>query len=710
MIFKKNILISLFAVMLSAGLALAADEPLASAPANGANEANTARQLRIYKTALLNGPTEKIRSDAAAELLYRQDSESRDILLQALALKDNSPARQAVCRAIIDSRSSIINKEVFLEPLLAILQEAAGKDAKYAAEATLIFEYAEIASELTKNVNSGKNNRSVRLNALYALSLRPVEKQAVATIVKLFDDADKQIARAAEDTLPYWIPAGMDGPAILRYLRHKSQSEIIRDWVDFQEKEVRRLQTERQRWQRLYLSTLNKQYETADDTSKGIILLGNLGSDLVEVRLWGLEKAGQLSPSIILPPEFDNALLALVSDPDRLVRLKTAEILSNMSDRNPAEKLLAQFKVEEYDNVKLEIFKSLSEACYYAFSPGSTIELSENMRTVTLIIAEQYLGEKDAEKATVGAEAILKLLESNGFNDELVEKYLRLLSARFTQAQSDGNNDLSAEILNVMARLCGQSTHNDLTARLFGVYLLNSLDEKDNEQIRRIAVTGLVNIDKTEAMETFKERLLMDDPSLNIRLAVIELAGETGKAEDITWLMEKLTLADERSGAWEAIKQILQRQQADVIDLWASKLAAANAGGDRVRTLLVMAEKKAETENNTALLKSIRKKLQPMLLEVYLKSGDVSKVSKLIASRLKESDAGAEDALAKKITAYLDSGATLEQKRLLVKTLSSIREKTANGNSRPQWKELVKIWQQKIAIPVEPSATPESDK
>ncbi|MBW8016752.1 MAG: hypothetical protein FVQ82_11240 [Planctomycetes bacterium] len=690
-------LIIFLTVIIAAGTVCAADASVtaADAAAKTKADAEAADKLRFVKTTLLNGPTVQDRLDAAVALLYGKDKAARQILLETLAIKDNSPARQAICNTIINSRQAIPDKADFRKPLLVILAESNGLDAKLAAQATLIFEFSEIEDDLTKMAAASENVRDVRLNALYALQQRPVEKQAIATIASLISDPDKQVAQAARQALPYWIPAGMSRPEILRYLKRLSRSEISRKWIDFQEKEVRRLENERKKWEELYISSLSREYDNADDTAKGKILLGRLGSDLSPVRIWALEKVGTLSPSVakVLPPQFNTQLLGLISDSDRDVRLITARMFSQMGDRNPAEKLLAQFKVEDYDDIKLELFKTLGEACYYAFL-GDVIKLSEDIRSATLIIAEQYLGENDPDKAAVAAEVIRKMLEPNGLEPILVTKYLKLVSARFARAQSEAP-ELAGEILSVMASLCGQTAHRDITSRLYGTYFLNGLKNKDNEAVRRTSVTGLINIDKTTAFEKFKANSMIDDPSENIRTAMMKLAGETGKSEDITWLIGRLKANGESAIAWEAIKDILQRQKSAEIFKWTTKLAASGLSQERKMVLLIMADKKAELEKNTKVINAVRTKLRPMQLDVHLKAAAFDKASQIIADRLKEGDMSGENPLAKVIETFMSS-ATLELKTAFVKTLTAVSSKEVYMTGRPSWQQLMAKWKQML--------------
>lgn len=689
-------LVFFLAVALTAQLICAADDKTSITSPAVKIETEAGNKLRFVKTTLLNGPTAQDRLDAVAELLYSNDKSARQILLDTLAISDNSPARQAIFQSIINSSSAISDKDDFREPLLAILSEDNDSDAKFAAQATLIFEFNEISKELKKIINTPDLDRNIRLNALYALQLRPVERQAVAMIASHISDPDTRIAQSARQALPYWIPAGMSGKEIDQYVKHLSQNEITRRWIDFQEKEARRLENESQKWQKLYISSLSREYDLAVDNEKGNILLSRLGSDLSPVRLWALDKIAVLSPSVVkvLPPQFNTLLLGLLSDSDRDVRLTTAQMFSNMSDRNPAAKLLTQFNVEKFDDIKLELFKALGEACHFAFSTGSTFKLPEDIRSSTLIISELYLSDNAPDKAAVAAEVIRKMLEPNGLEHKLVTKYLQLLSSKFVKAKTQ-DTALAVEILDEMARLCSQASHRDITAKLYGLYFLEGLEDKDNEPLRRTSVMGLVNINKTTAFEIFKTRLMMNDPSENIRSIIIELAGQTGKSEDIKWLAERLNANGEAAVAWEAIKEILQRQKASEIAAWADRLDIAKVSQDRIMVLLAIGEKKAEVEKDVEIINEIRSKLRPMQLDVYLKAGSLNKAVQILIERLKEGDMSVDNPLSKVIEAYLNA-ASLEQKTAFIEALKAITAAGANITARPVFQRLMEKWKQTL--------------
>jgi len=690
------IIIMLLLTCSGCGEVRAAGEVVAAANSlNNELKANATRQLRIYKDALFRGTSEQSRQDAAVELLLRDDRASRQILLEALLSKDNEAARQAVCRGLISCRALgavIGNRNDFREGLVGILVDEGGLDARLAAEAMLVFKYREISGRLEKLVRSGEVERRIRLNVVYALKIRP-DKEAMSELIRLLDDRDVEIAGAAESALQdsFGIPVGTQKEVwgkILKDLQRKSPNEIRRERLLQQETRMRKLQAERDVWRGLYLGSLDKEYEGIDETSRGVLLFERLGSEHRAVKLWALDKVSRRSAGTALPAEFGARLIGLISDEDRGVRLATARVLSKMSALNPAEKLLEQFGVEKYDDVRLAIFEALGEACYYAFSPGSEIELSSEVRNETLELSARYIIEKTGEKAKKGAEVIRKLLELAGLEEVRAQKYLVLVAGRYEQAKSE-DGPLRGELLGIMATLCGRGSYYRVAAaKLFEEAFSEGLGVKEDNAVREAAAAGLVNIDGVKAFSVFKERGLADDDSSTIREAVIELAGRVGKQEDIVWLAEKLGPTGEGQAAYEAIGAILGRQKAAVVAEWAEQLAWDGAGSEQVRALFEVAEKKADSEKAVEVLWSVRE----ALVGIYLESNDAEQVGRVMSVRLSEQDIGAEDALAARIDAYLGSEEVEPAaKETLIGILEGI-EIAPEAGERPRWAEQVKMW------------------
>ena len=657
---------------------------------------NSARQLRIYKDALFHGASEQIRADTAVALLVRGDAASKAVLLEALLSKENPPARQAVCRGLIQSvglGDVISSRKEFMDPLVGMLIDEEGLDAKLAAEALLVFEYRKIRPKLTKLVRSSELDRNVRLNIVYALKLRP-DPEAISDIIKLLDDDDEEIARAAETALQeaFGIPVGTDKQVwrrILKELQRKSPSEIRKDRLMQQEIKVRQLQAERDMWRGMYLVALDKEYEGSDEVGKGVFLVNKLGSEHAAVKLWALDKVSHRSKGTVLPEDFGEKLMGLISDDDADVRLETARVLSKMSELNPAEKLFEQIKAEESAGVRLGIFEALGEACYYAFSPGSNIKVTPEIKNDTLGLAGEYINSETAAEAIKGAEVIRKLLELEGLEKIQAEKYLKLVVKRYDQTKEEEESGLSGDLLNVMARLCGQgSYYRDKAAKLFGRAFLDGLESAENDSVREAGVIGLINVDKVKAFREFKKRGLESDNNLNIRKHVIQLVGEMGKPDELEWLLGRIGLNGDGELAWEAVREILRRQDASAAIEWSEKISIEGIDGELGMELLEMAEKKALGENNAAILASARNGL----VDVYLKMNQSEKVGRVLGDRLTNEDIGAGDEMAVKIDVYLNSQETSpEAKAALTGVLSGIAVE-----NRPMWTKQAGSWQQLI--------------
>ena len=526
-----------------------------------------ARQLRIYRETLQQGSSEEIRVDAAVGLLVQNMDQSRDVLIAALESDENPLARQAVCKALIKSRGlsqTIDSLELFRDPLLQILQNASQRQAELASEAMLLFDYSDIADSLFQIIDNEELAADARINGIYALQLRP-EPSALRGLIGLLDDSDAEVAKAAETALQeaFGIPVGTSRAVwsdILVELQQKSLGEIRRERLLRQEVKLRQVQAERERWKKLYLGALDKQYELLDEENQGEMILEMMDSELSPLRLWSLDKVSKYP---VIGEDFREKIFSMLSDDSRDVRLQTAKVLMNMSALDPAEVLLVRFQSETDPEVSLAMFEALGEACFYAFSPGSPVELSPDIKAQVLGIAVTYLQSELAEPTIKGAEVIRKILELNNLSKDSIRSYLGLLRDRYVKSISESDL-LRADLLSILAHLCGQGGAKADACVLYEPYLVEGLTVKDNPALRLAAAQGLSYVDKVKALELFKQNDLMHDESLAVQQVVIDLAGQTGDASDLKWLLKAMGANGHSDHAWLAIKGICQRQKAEL--------------------------------------------------------------------------------------------------------------------------------------------------
>jgi len=697
----------------------------------GAQE-ESGRQLRVYSEALLQGSSDEVRVDAAIGLLLRQDAAGREVLIKALRASDNSPARAAVCRALIRSRglgANVVPAELFVEPLIEVLIGADDAVSKLAAEALLIYRFSDIESPLTSVVKDGQRDLKIRLKGIYALQVR-TEPQAFRLLIQLLDDSNPEIQQAAERSLQesFGIPIGTGRQvwtAILEQLRQKSPEDIRRERLLRQEMRLREVQEERDRWQRLYLSALDNEFEIQPPEVRGKYLLERLNSDLAPIRLWALRKINRLSGDI--EPSLRERLLALVGDSDRDVRFQAARVLTTMSALNPAEKLLEQHKKETDSQVSMALFEALGEACYFALSPGSNITLPESMPNEVLELSLQYLKNEQPAAAKLGAEVLRKLLERVQVDSFQATVYLTSLVERYRQSAAGGKSGtLPGDLLMIMARLAAQGYQREPAGHLFHQVFIEAVSDTNSPEVRLAAATGLIGIDKNEAFRIFKEKGLASDSNSGIRQVVFELAGQIGTKEDLEWLSAYTGGNGTSDGAWQAFRAVLQRQTADVCIYWAKKGAEGGFLPERTRLIWETAEQKATAESSGQLLEEIWSNLlklaeagkdyaqiieigkrikagnprpefvdsvNPVLLRAALFSQQKNLTESILKETLGKGDVGRGHPISGIIEEYLSASEGKEEEKKSF--LENLKEKYNNYPNNPEWSSQIQLWYEK---------------
>ena len=710
----------------------------AGRPASPANKteakAELSKRLKIYESTLLEGTSELIRIAAAAEMLFSEDPAAREILLFVLEQSQNSAARIAVCKALIQARPEqkrIQKKDDFIQPLLDILPTRIATEAELAAEGLLLFEYEQISEPLEKVVTSPILPVNTRLNAIYALKLQPY-KQAVIRLIKLVNDPEKQVAEAAEKALnSLGITVGLDAEIrTVNILQSQDTDEFLRDRLIWLEGQVHKLKDELDLWEERYLSALDEVYSgRKDNAAKAEFLAKNFQNSEVTVRLWALDKVYQdrvsSTPNPQLPAALESVLVNLISDQVQDVRLKTAKLLALMVELNSAQSLLEQIKIEQYDEVRIELFVALGRACQYAFSANSGIKVSPEVRRQLLEWAEKYLVEQDPRKAQKGADVIKKVLEQGGLASVEVEKYLGLLQARYKQEQGGTDGTLRGELLTAMAGLCAQRSFcRTESSKLFESLFQQALND-ETDLVREAAVDGLIYIDKTKALNIL--RGFINDSNPIVRKKIIELAGEVGSQEDLVWLSGKIgsSVEGESEPAWQAMLEILKSSDAGVLNEWIAKFDSpstkAKLSVEQMISFLEIAEGKAVRENKLKMLKDIREKLAGLykkigafeqaaeyfgilqaeakkveerdkilaeLLDTYLRWPNVEAATKLVDNCLLEKDLDPNHVIVLAIDNYLSEPPAGSDPNEVLKALTKINP----SRKRPKWLMQVQLW------------------
>lgn len=703
---------------------------------NNDQEKISDEQLDINKNALLKDPNELIRIKAASLMLFSDNPQARGFLIEILSQGKNSAARMAVCKSLIQTRTSkepVLNKTEFIQPLLGVFDTDNDAEAQLAAEATLIFEYEEIEELLAKIVTDVERPAKTRINAIRALTLRLTlrpDMNATIRLIRLVDDPVRQVADEAEKALhSLGIPVGTNPKmreVIIRDLILKGRDAFLRDWLINQEAQMRQLRAELDSWQKSYLALLEKTYRSInDDTERGNFLVEYLGSPKADVKLWALGQVSQwmqgTNPN--LPKELEPILISLISDQDKVVRRKTAELLALMRTLNSASPLLAQLKVETDEQVKGQLLDALGWVCFYALSPSASFKVSPEIRQQALNEAEIFLSDKDTDRAQIGARVMKKLLERNGLEPEVVDKKLNSLVERYNRLKDEPDEALQGGLLNAMAALVARDSACKAKAeKLFKTFFMEALSSK-RDIVRETAVDGLSYIDETETLTTLRRKGFADDPSPNVINKLIELARRIGGKEDLNWLSGKLGANSESKLAWQAMLRIFNDSEIDLLKKWMDELTGDRSrisdvqkiaflkiveskaiGDDKLKVFEKLAEllyRTGQFEQAADYFERLRKStknieeekvISSKLLDAYLKWPNLELASELIENHLSEGDLDPNDVIMQSINNYLNNPPAGTDRNPLLKVLIGIE----SPSQRPRWREQIRYWTDRL--------------
>jgi HEAT repeat protein len=706
---------------------IAQEKPPVSAQSTSTN-VELDPQLKVNKDALLNGSV-----DAATVMLFHDDPKAREILLDALKQNENSPARMAVCRAMIQARVSkktVRNDQDFIEPLLAVLNTGNDAEAQLAAQATLIFEYDKIRDPLDKIFADPNKPAKTKINAVNALKLR-LDMMATIRLIELVDGPDKQISVEAENALhSLGISVGED-PETRRQnieeIKREGQVAFLRSQLVRQDAQIRGMKTELDLWQKRYKSELDKRYESiSEDTARGEFLAAYLVDTETVVRLWALGKAYQwrVAPGSKLPEKLGPILIKLISDNDRDVRLITAELLALMTKLNSASPLLVQLEAEHDDQVKTKLFVALGGACANAILSNPTAGISpeiKEVRSQTLVWASEFLFEDKPEKARSGAEVIKKLLIRDGLEPKEVDRYLGLLSERYNKQKNNPDGILRGELLNEMAALCAQdSTCREKAARLFEKLFVEALRDEANF-VREAAVDGLGYINKTNALKLLRSDFV-NDPSIILRNKIIAFADAVGGKEDLNWLAEKIGSNSESEPAWQAMLKIFNGSDAGVLKEWMDKLTLPSSkikltNEQKIDFLKIAEAAKGSSENKPEIRKKLaelyyetaqfeqaadylgvlyevaqtpeaKEAILPKLLDACLKGSKLERAAALVRYYLAQGDLDPNSIVVQSINSYFSNPPVGSDPNDVLKVLFTIK----TPQNRPKWQQQLKNW------------------
>jgi len=726
------------------------EKPAPAVPASPVTEpssrADIDTQLKINQEALLRGATEENRVDSAMVMLFNDSPRARQILIDTLNQTENKPAKIAVCRALTaarEARRTVKDKKDFIEPLAEIFRTEDEPVAKVAADAALLYEYSEVENVLESMAKDQSLSIKARLNVIYALKVQ-LDIRAIISLVELVDDKDTQVSLAASEALrSIGIPVykgARNRSQVLAELKSRGMERFQRDWMVRQESRVGELEKERDMWRRQYLASLDRIYEAlSDETQRGKFLTEQLGKPEAIVRLWALDKVSQwrVGTGAKLPAEMGPVLMKLVSDSNKDVRLATAKLLSLTGELGLPERLAEQFRVEQDEEVRLELFTALGAAGHYALIPTSGGQLSPELRKQVLEWASGFLNDTDPKKSYRGAEVIRKLLEPAGLEPEDASKFMDLLIERYKLVGNTADGTLRGELLGIMARLCSQNPYKGESAKKFAPLFESSLSD-ETDLVREAAVDGMICVDKPRALKLLSKDFV-NDRSQIVKSRIIDLASEVGGKDDLVWLWDKVGANSESKAAWQAMLKIFNNSDVNVIENWSGRFDSAQIkqklSDEQLIAFYELAERKAIAENRPETVNTVREQLARaysktgqfeqaaerlgklresaqteeqkdavlgQMMEIYLRWPRIESAARLVGNCLLEGDLGSDSSVVRSIEGYLDNPSGTVDPNAVLDVFREIKP----AQPRPRWEQQITRWSSRFSKPAPQHTSP----
>jgi len=247
----------------------------------------------------------------------------------------------------------------------------------------------------------------------------------------------------------------------------------------------------------------------------------------------------------------------------------------------------------------------------------------------------------------------------------------------------------------------------------------------------------LICVDKAKALKILTKDFLNDKSQL-VRNRMMELAGEIGGKDDLNWLWEKVGANSDTKQAWQAMMKIFAGSDANVGESWFSRIDS-QPGREKLAdeqriTFFELEEKKANSENRPAIVRTAREKLSILysktgqfeqaaeylgklresaetpeqkdailgqLLDIYLRWPKVDAAAWLVSNSLLEKDLGADNTIIRTVDAFYDNPAGGADPNII---LDAFRKIKINGQ-RPLWEENLTRWNKRFSLPNLPNTT-----
>ena len=504
----------------------------------------------------------KTKIEAAELLLARPYPQATGILAEFLASSSDRSARAAVARAIAKRGAW---RGQFIKPLMAMLT---GQDATLrtpAAEALAGYQDPGVTAGLLGVAADRGRDRAMRIVVIQALG-KVLDKQAVDGLVRLLDDKEPAIRRAACQALTKLTNIRTFGHDAGRWKRwwaankHKTRSEWLADLAEALARAQRAAEAENAVLSERLGQAMTDLYAATPAAQRDARLLSFLTDPLAEVRLIGAKLTdGRIVSNQDVPPQVRRRIRAMLADADRRVRRASALLLANLEESGAVDDLLARVGREEELAVREGLLVALGRL--------------RDPKALPAILPE--ILSKHEGVAAAAAVALAGIASKQPLADEQRDQAAKALIGRYrTAARAGDGAELRGRLLTAMG----------LVGRAEFVDVLQTALKDTNASVRLAAVNGLARLGQADSANALVG--LADDADRGVRRAVIAALGTLGGLKNLQTILKRTDPQAEsdqavREQAWEVVMKLLAAAETDVLSEVAAALAKRTDARDQ---------------------------------------------------------------------------------------------------------------------------------
>ncbi|MBK8267633.1 MAG: HEAT repeat domain-containing protein [Planctomycetes bacterium] len=506
------------------------DEPTA-APAK-----STAQELDDFLLLITGNNTPEARELGARNLLRIGTDEAARRLSDVLKAPNDALAKQAVCRAMLSVDRP---HRSLLEPLLSLLGRNPPELAQMIPATLRRFESPTVIPRLRAMASDTVLPLEQRNAVIAALGFLGDDLNAVSALIEILQDSTDALRASALEAA--WMAGTRFLDAVAARAWWEAHDEMdpiewLRDVNQRRKDEIQRMRADRETLVSRLVAAYREAYLLTPEAEQSKKLLAYLRDDSGAVRGLALDLInGLITDRKAINQEVRAQLLKLVTDPNPVIRRRTAGIVGDLRPAGSGERLTNALTVELDPTVRAAQVAALGRLDDAAVIPALLPRLDDPSRLV--------VGEAASSIGLLARRGGSANGETQNVISAMIERYAKL---------SSGEDDVRERFIEAMGRIGADE---------FRPIFIDEMAPSRGVRVRSAAITAFSSY--VGSAEHIRKSATAQEPE--VRLAVVQALGRCGRGrEDLDALGFCLDSAQEpnqsvREKAWESYMAVVKR-------------------------------------------------------------------------------------------------------------------------------------------------------